>query len=332
MLYLTTRDRFDTFTAFHAIKHDTAPNGGFFVPFKMPNIDMKELAGQSFGDCVANVLNALFSTRLTGKQVEFSIGRNPIRIKSAHQRTLIAELHRNLDGSYEKMERRLSGKICGCFNTDELTSSWVCIAIRIAVLFGVFAELKKQELIEREVDIALPCGDFKLPMAAWYARQMGLPIGNIICACGQDSGVWDLLRHGQMRTSAPDVAYNELERLICATLGTAQAVNYHKALASGSIFTLEKEETDQLSKGIFCAVVSEDRTENAISSVYRTSTCVLEKGSAVSYSGLMDYRAKTGESRTALLLADCNPVDQAGFIAGAMNITEDALKDLLRNS
>lgn len=332
MLYLTTRDRFDTFTAFHAIKHDTAPNGGLFVPFKMPNIDMKELADQSFGDCVALVLNGLFSTRLTGKEVEFSIGRNPIRVKTAHQRTVIAELFRNLDGSYEKMERRLAAKICNCFNTDEQTSSWVAIAIRIAVLFGVFAEIRKQDVTEQNIDIALPCGDFKLPMAAWYGREMGLPIGNIICSCGQDSVVWDLLRHGEMRTSAADVTFTELERLICGTLGSAQAVNYQKARETGSIFAVEGEELEKLNMGIFCAVVSDDRIENAISSVYRTSSSVLEKGSAVSYSGLMDYRAKTGESRTALLLADCNPADQAGFIAGAMNITEDALKDLLRNS
>lgn len=330
MLYLTTRDRFDTFTAFHAIKHDAAANGGLFVPFKMPKIDMAELADKSYGDCVAYVLNLLFSTRLTGRQVEFSIGRTPVRIKTAHQRTVIAELHRNLDGSYAKMEKRLADKICGCFNTEEVTTSWVAIAIRIATLFGVFAEMYKQGVTDAIIDIALPCGDFRLPIAAWYGREMGLPIGNIICACGQDSGVWDLLRHGQMRTSVPEAAFTELERLIYGTLGSEQAVNYHNICEKGSTYTLEKEDADKVSKGFFCAVVSDDRIENAVSSVYRTNSCVLEKGSAVSYSGLMDYRAKTGESRTALLLADCNPADQAGFIAGAMNITEDALKELLR--
>ncbi|MBQ8768983.1 MAG: hypothetical protein IJZ15_05005 [Oscillospiraceae bacterium] len=330
MLYLTTTDRFDTFTAFHAIKHDTAPNGGLFVPFKMPKIEMQDLADQSFGDCVALVLNNFFATRLTGKQVEFSIGRNPIRIKSAHQRTVIAELFRNLDGSYEKMERRLAEKICGCFDTDLQITSWLAIAIRIAVLFGVFAEMYKQGMAESVVDISLSCGDFRLPMAAWYAREMGLPVGNIICACAPDSGVWDLLRHGELRTSVQETAFVELERLICGTLGVAQAANYHNTCKAGGIYSLEAEDTQKLNRGIFCAVVSDDRAGNAISSVYRTSSCILETGSAVSYSGLMDYRAKTGESRTALLLADCDPADQAAFIAGAMNITEDALKDLLR--
>jgi len=298
----------------------------------LPNIKLQELAELSFGDCVALVLNRLFATRLTGKEVEFSIGRNPVRIKSAHQRTLVAELYRNLDGSYDKMEQRLAAKICSCFDCDEQITSWVSIAIRIAVLFGLFAEMGKQELAETAVDISVPCGDFKLPMAAWYAREMGLPIGNIICACGQNSGVWDLLRHGEMRTATKESTFAELERLICGTLGVSQAVNYHTTCENGSIYVLQAEETQMLNRGIFCAVVSDDRVENAISSVYRTSASVLEKGSAVSYSGLMDYRAKTGESRTALLLADCNPADQAAFIAGAMNITKDALKELLRNS
>jgi threonine synthase len=332
MLYLTTRDRFDTFTAFHAIKHDTAANGGLFVPFKMPKIDMNELTNLTFGDCVATVLNQLFSMRLTGKEIEFSIGRNPIRLKAAHQRTVIAELFRNLDGSYEKMERRLAAKICSCFNTEEQRTSWVCIAVRIAVLFGVFFEMRKQEMVDDVLDIAVPSGDFKLPMAAVYAREMGLPIGNIICVCGQDSGVWDLLRHGEMRTSVPEAASAEMERLICTTLGVEQSVNYYTTCQKGSIFSIDKEELSKLGNGIFCAVVSDDRIGNAISSVYRTSTCILERGSAIGYSGLMDYRAKTGESRTALLLADCNPIDQAAFVAGAMNITEEELRNLMLNS
>ena len=329
MLYLTTRDRFDTYTAFHALKHDTAPNGGLFMPFKMPKIQMADLADLTFGECVASVLNQLFSTRLTGKEIEFSIGRNPIRLKSAHQRTVIAELFRNLDGSYEKMERRLAAKICSSFNAEEKTTSWVSIAVRTAVLFGVVTEMRRQEMGEGLLDIALPSGDFKLPMAAVYGRQMGLPIGNIICACGQDSGVWDLLRYGEMRTSASEAATAELERLICATLGVAQSISYHNACESGSIFAVEKEDLEKLSRGIFCAVVSDDRIGNAISSVYRTSSCILERGSAIGYSGLLDYRAKTGESRTALLLADCHPADQAGLVAGAMNITEAELRNLI---
>ena len=329
MLYLTTRDKFDTFTASHAMKQDTAPNGGYFVPFKMPKIDVQTLSGMSFGECVALVLNQFFGTSFTGKEVEFSIGRNPIRIKTAQQRTAIAELFRNLDGSYAKLERRLAAKICGCADSEVTITSWLSISIRIAALFGVFQELADSDA---PVDIALPCGDFRLIMAAWYAKEIGLPIGNIICACEQDSGVWDLLRQGQMRTSTQEKAFAELERLICATLGVEEALKYFATCDEGGVYTLEAEDTKKLNNGIFCAVVSNDRVGNVISSVYRTNSCVLAPETAISYSGLMDYRAKTGESRAALLLADSNPADHASLIAGAMHITEKELRELLRNS
>ena len=329
MLYLTTRDKFDTFTASHAMKFDTAPNGGYFVPFKMPQLEMQALSELSFGDVVSQVLNQLFGTAFSGKELEFSIGRNPIRIKNAQPRTLIAELFRNLDGSYAKLERRLAAKICGCSDSEVVITSWLSIAIRIAVLFGVFQELGDRG---EYVDIALPCDDFRLIMAAWYAKKMGLPVGNIICACEPDSGVWDLLRQGQMRTSAKENAFAELERLICATLGVQEALKYNAVCDDGGIYALEAEEIKKLNAGIFCAVVSNNRVESAISSVYRTNSCILAPATAVSYSGLMDYRAKTGATGTALLLADSNPADHAGFIAGAMHITENELKNLLRNS
>jgi len=329
MLYLTTGDKFDTYTAFHTMQRDTAPNGGLYIPFKMPKIGIDAVKGLSFGDCVALVLNRFFGTSLTGKEIEFCVGRYPIRIKVSHQRTLIAELFRNLDGSYSKMERRLAAKVVGCADDEVVMTSWLTIAIRVSVLYGVFALM---DIAESPIDIAVPCGDFRLTMAAWYGRAMGLPIGNIICACDPNSSVWDLLRQGQMRTSIPEKAVTELERLIYATLGVEQALLYHSICEDGGIYELQPEDTQKLSNGIFCAVVSKDRVESAISNVYRTNSCVLEKGCAASYSGLMDYRAKAGGSRTALLLADCNPADQADFIAPAMNITEDALKDLLRNS
>ena len=329
MLYLTTRDKFDTFTASHTMKQDTAPNGGYFVPFKMPVIDNSSLQGLSFGDCVALILNQFFGTTLTGKEIEFCIGRNPVRIKSTHQRTLIAELFRNLDGSYAKMERRLAAKISGCADYEVTITSWLSIAIRVAILYGVFQELADTT---KPINIAVNCGDFRLVMAAWYAREMGLPVGDIICACDPDSGVWDLIRQGQMRTSSQDIAQPEIERLIYGTLGIEQALNYYATCDDGGLYTLEAADTEVLNRGIFCAVVSRDRVENAISSVYRTNSCILESGSAAAYSGLMDYRAKKGAGSAALLLADDNPADQAGFVAAAMNITEGQLKDLIRNS
>ena len=330
MLYLTTRDKFDTYTVYRTLNDDTAPNGGLYFPFRLPNVTMESLKGNSFCECVASVLNLFFSAGLTGREVEFCVGRYPIKIQNAHQKICIAQLWRNLDGSYANMERRLAARICNCHDGKVTVSSWVSIGIRIAVLYGVFAQLQL-DADNEPIDIAVPAGDFRLTMAVWYARQMGLPVGNIICACDHESTLWDFLRLGELRTGSKDPANTELERLICGTLGTDSAAKYFAVCEKGGVYTLNAEQTKALSDGIFAAVVSSDRLNNVISNVYRTSSCVLDPVTAAAYGGLMDYRTRSGEGRTALLLADQSPADFEVVVCDAMNVSAQELRDRIRN-
>ncbi len=302
MLYLTTRDRYDTYTAARTLAGDTAPNGGRYLPYKMPVFDFAQIKGRSFGENVADVLNRFFSTRLTGHDVEFAVGRYPLKCANVGKHVTVAELWRNLDGSYEKMERRLASSIGA---KDGNITSWMRIAIRIAVLTGVFAELSLAE--SETVDVALPMGDFSVNMAVWYGREMGLPIHNIICCSQQGSVVWDLLHLGQMRDRGADSATAELERLIYGTLGLQEALRYSQACASGKEYALLPADTEKLRKGMFAAVVSDDRVESTVANVFSTNGYLLETEAAGAYSALMDYRARTGENRTALLLGDRAP-------------------------
>lgn len=331
MLYLTTADPFDAYTAHRTLTGDRAPNGGLYFPFKMPKLLLSELREKSFGQCVAELLNTFFSTRLTGWDVEFCVGRYPVKIAGMSHRILAAELWRNLDGSYARMERRLAEKICP--ETEGNLTSWMRIAIRIAVLTGLFAELLRTDAVEesRPLDAAVPAGDFSLPMAVWYAREMGLPIANIVCGTDVSSGVWDLLHLGEMRTGGSDPAASELERLVCGALGVGEAMRYRRIRDAGSVYSLLPVDAEKLRRGMFAAVVSKDRLEKGISSVYRTNSYILDPETSLPYGALMDYRAKTGENRTALLLADVSPLEDARRISAAMNLSEEELRRILEN-
>ena len=62
MLYLTTRDKHDTFTAHRALQENTAPDGGCYAPISFPVYESKQLASireKSFGQNVADILNIL---------------------------------------------------------------------------------------------------------------------------------------------------------------------------------------------------------------------------------------------------------------------------------
>ena len=66
---------------------------------------------------------------------------------------------------------------------------------------------------------------------------------------------------------------------------------------------------------------------DVISSVAKTDRYALDGYAAAVYGGVQDYRAKTGENRSALLIAQYDPADDAGSIAEALGITEAQLRE-----
>lgn len=324
MLYVTTREKYDAFTTARTLVSSVGPDGGLYLPYKMPLLTAEELethAEQSFGQNVAAMLNRFFGCGLSGWDVEFSIGRYPVKLAAMGQKILMAECWRNLEGSYEKLERHLAARICRKGTRDVVVTSWLRIAIRIALLTGVFGEMRRNGFRDC-VDIAVPDGDFSLAMAVWYGREMGLPVANIIVGCGDGSDAWNLLHNGQLRSGAMP----ELERLIYGTLGIEAA----QRLGRGESISLRPDQLQLLRKGLFSAVVSKDRRDAAIPNVYSTNSYILEPNAAVAYSALMDYRARTGEGRVALILEDTSPAEQVTRIAAALGLTADRVKELLR--
>ena len=89
MLYLTTRTRNDTYTAARAISEDRCPDGGFFVPLKLPQLEreqIRQVACKSFSQNVADIINLFFPTQLDSWNVEFAIGRYPVKIRNISSR------------------------------------------------------------------------------------------------------------------------------------------------------------------------------------------------------------------------------------------------------
>lgn len=160
MLYVTTRNSRDAFTAQRALRENRGPDGGLYLPFRAPVLspeDMDGLLALPFNRCVAEVLNLLFRTRLTAWDVDFSVGRYPVRLEALRNRIILAEAWHNPDWSFETLARNLVSYLRG----EEIrkAGSWAGIAVRIAVLFGVFGELKRSGC-DGNVDICAVSGIF----------------------------------------------------------------------------------------------------------------------------------------------------------------------------
>lgn len=341
MLYATTRDNRDAYTPYRVLRENRGPKGGLFVPFHLPRLsqsDIEALYQKSFGACVSDILNLFFSTKI-GPEVEFAIGRNPVRLNQLGQRITLCECWHNPSWDFSRMADSLSGLLLE--NTEEKihASEWMSIAVRIAVYFGILGELYRLGVTEygTTVDISVVSGDFSAPMAAWYARAMGLPIGKIICCCNENHAVWELFRNGTMKTDgiATQTALPEadiviplgLERLVCAAGGCSESERFAGICSSGKIYRASDRLLKELQRGLHVTVSSQARIGETVANYYKSKAVVLSPYAALACSGVQDYRSMTGEWKHTLVLSDRSPMLDIGFIASVLHIPENIIQE-----
>ena len=334
MLYLTTRSDRDAYTAHRAITEEHGPDGGLYIPFTLPEYTPEEIAalkGKSFSQIVADVLNMFFSSRLSSWDVDFCIGRNPMRLAQVSRKVIVAELWHNPQGKYEYMLRSLASKIC-C--EKDIPSNWLKIAVRIAVLFGVYGEMLKSGAIEiyKTFDVSVQLGDFSAPIAVVYARKLGIPVETVICNGIDNSAVWDFLHKGTFNPAGTEIALQEgLERLICDTLKYEETLRFVASCKERKSYSVAEEQLPVLNGGFFVSVAGESRSLTTINSIYRTNSYVIDPNTAICFGGIQDYRAKIGESKLTLLLSEETPLHFAGDIMGATGLKKEKLEETVNS-
>lgn len=93
--------------------------------------------------------------------------------------------------------------------------NWGRLMPQIVYYVSSYAELVKQNRISagQEIDVCVPTGNFGNILAAWYAKQMGAPIGTLFCASNEnrvladfiDTGVYDISDRKFVLTPSPSM-------------------------------------------------------------------------------------------------------------------------------
>lgn len=301
----------------------TAEDGAFVPKGKL---DGKKLMQLPQNECTAAILNDLFDLELSGYDIDFCIGRSPVRLVNIGQRMAVAECWRNGEGELEAHIRRLAEKLgaARCIG-------WVRVAIQAAILGGVMAQLKMETL-----DFAVQAGDLSLTAGLLYLRQWGFPVGNILTVCNENSGLWDLIYHGFFRTdgvakttAAPDgdcVIPEELERLVEYCGGADETASFLECCSVGKIYRPQANTQKQLMNELSSAVISDRRMALAVSGQYRADGYVFSPEAALAQAGAQDYRASSGDYRPTLILSTHSPEHSAEMLCRLLRISPQELK------
>ncbi len=338
MLYVTTRNNRDTFTVQQTLKNDRGPDGGQFIPYRSAVFSKEEvhsLLKLPFDQCAAKVLNRLLDLELSGWDISFYVGRRPVRIRNLGYRTMIAEAWHNPDWRFDRVVQNILHLVSQ--DSGEPTQ-WLQIAVRIAVFAAICAENDRSG-IHAAVDFALVSGDFSAPMAAWYARSWGFPIGSIVCCCNENGNLWDLIANGQLRTDGISLSTDTpaadavipvgLEQLIYACGGTGEVESYVDAYMQGKTYIPTDASLKKLREGVYVCVVGNQRMLDTIPRAYASRDYLLSPYDALCYCGVSDYRARFGETGPVMVFSERNPVCDRDTVAQAMGISSDTVQNYL---
>lgn len=320
-----------------------ASDGGLYLPARIPALTGEELNGllsKGGSEIVAQILNRFFGTKLTDRQIGELLRGDGVPSRHMSHRIVFCELWQRSGESWEEVLANLAELICGEGGVG--AGTWLRVAAKVAFLFAAVAQLRQSGAMghEEKADLFVMSGDLIGLFAGWYAMQMGLPLGNVVCCCNENSAIWDLLNRGQIKldarrigTGTPECDYvvpPGLELLIYAALGEGEAARFVEQLGKGGTYFLNAEQQRHLREGLDAFVVSARRLGDVVVNLYKTNGYVLCPYNALIYSGLMNYRSHTRRRCVAMIMSTKSPLTVIDRLAPLLGEEPDALRRKLR--
>ncbi len=210
------------------------------------------------------------------------------------------------------------------------------------IVYYVYAYAKLYESGEIEKDekinIVVPTGNFGNILAAYYAKQMGLPVDKLICASNKNKVLYDFFSTGVydknrefMLTSSPSMDIlisSNLERLIYRIAGNDAEKNaaLMASLSGEGKYEITPEMKAQLA-GFYGNFADEAETAAAIKKLYEETGYVLDTHTAVASAVYEKYVQETGDETKTVIASTASPFKFTRSVMNAIDASYDAMTD-----
>ena len=174
--------------------------------------------------------------------------------------------------------------------------NWGRLVPQIVYYFAAYAQLLKAGKIAfgDEVDFCVPTGNFGDILAGYYAKQMGLPVGRLICASNENNVLTDFLTTGTytakrefFKTTSPSMdilVSSNLERLLYHVTGSdAEVAGLMKSLSETGSYTVRPETLAAIQESFGCGWSSEEEVAGEIRARYEQDGYLCDTHTAVAF-------------------------------------------------
>ncbi len=217
--------------------------------------------------------------------------------------------------------------------------NWGRLCPQIVYYFSAYADLIANGEIEAgdEINVVVPTGNFGNILAAYYAKEMGLPIKKLICASNSNSVLTEFLTTGVYNrnrefftTISPSMDIlisSNLERLLYSIAGSEKVTEWMKQLSENGKYEVDADTLAAIKADFAAGCCNDEETKATIAKIFKEKNYLCDTHTAVAVKVFYDYRAETGDNTPAVIASTASPFKFSAAVLEAVDGKNDNLDE-----
>lgn len=202
----------------------------------------------------------------------------------------------------------------GYFLSSANSINWGRLLPQIVYYFSAYCDFVNSGNISWGdiLDYAVPTGNFGDILAGWYAKKMGLPVGNLICCSNANNVLTDFLNTGRYNKNRPfyttispsmDILVSSnLERLLFTVSQNDELVSdLMKQLFSEGSYQVDDAIISSIREDFRSGCCDDTETKDMIRKSYQDEDYLIDTHTAVAFRVLEQYRTENANVPTVVL-------------------------------
>ena len=198
--------------------------------------------------------------------------------------------------------------------------NWGRLVPQIVYYFAAYGRLVRNHEIEmgQPVDFCVPTGNFGDILAGYYAKQMGLPVGKLVCASNRNNVLTEFFETGTynarrefFKTTSPSMdilVSSNLERLMYHITGSdAQVAAWMADLAEKGSYTVNSTTLETIRADFAAGCASDEEVAQEIKAIYQKVGYLCDPHTAVAFKVAREYQAASQSHNPMVVLSTASP-------------------------
>lgn len=209
--------------------------------------------------------------------------------------------------------------------------NWGRLVPQIVYYVSAYCDLLcRGESLEHGFHVTVPTGNFGNILAAYYAKQMGVPIQKLICASNRNKVLTDFFKTGEYNrnrdfytTTSPSMDIlisSNLERMLFELSGRddQKTIAWQKALREQGCYRVDDAVLQKLNQLFYAGYCDDEKTAETIQKIYNEQGYLCDTHTAVALAVYAQYLNESHDSTPVVIASTASPYKFAASVLGAL--------------